>query len=121
MIALIVLALFVASVSFTISVTSIFSWLREGVSNIHPKLEELIHCPYCLGHYIAFIALLLTDFDKIPHLTGNVIIDFMIAWLCIMTPVALFHYVMLLAYRPVAETMSYRTWKKQQETGEDSD
>lgn len=119
--ALIVLALLVASVSFTISITSIFSWLREGVSSVHPKLEELIHCPYCLGHYIAFIALLFTDLDKIPHLTGNVILDFMIAWFCIMTPVALFHHVMLRAYKPVAETMSYRAWKKQQEAGEDSD
>jgi hypothetical protein len=106
-----VLSFFVASVSFTISVTSIFSWLRELVAKIHPKLEELIFCPYCLGHYICLITLGILNPD-IPVVTTNGYINFLIIWLSIMTPVSLFHYVMLRAYQPVAETMSYRKWVK---------
>src|SRR5690606_8219476 len=70
------MSLVVASVSFTITVTSIFKWLRELVSSIHPKLEELIHCPYCLSHYIAAFVIWFTDFYY--PLTNSLLVNFLL-------------------------------------------
>jgi hypothetical protein len=114
MVTLVVLAFAVASISFTISVTSIFGWLREAVSSIHPKLEELIFCPYCLGHYIALVVLLTTGaYDSVfTDTINNVAVRFLLIWFSVMGMVAVLHAVMLVAYKPVAETMSYRKWAK---------
>ncbi len=65
---IIILSLAVSSASVTIAVSNSMEWLRSLfvaiVSNIHDgeRVENwargLIHCPYCLSHWLAAIATL---------------------------------------------------------------
>jgi lipid-A-disaccharide synthase-like uncharacterized protein len=115
-----ILALVVASISFTVTTTSMFLWLREAVSTIHKKIEELIHCPYCLGHWVTFIVLFCVPTRFIievlkPENIGCRIFNFLFTTFAIMGMVALLHYVMLRAYEPVAKAMMMRELEKLEE------
>jgi hypothetical protein len=55
---IILLALAVSSVSMTVTTTYIFEWLRTLVSKLGRRFESLIHCPYCLSHWLAAIVTL---------------------------------------------------------------
>jgi len=100
-----------ASISFTISFTSIFKGFRERVSKVHPKLEELIHCPWCLNHYIVFVTLLVSGTGYIPFSSYTLLNFFFTAF--VLTAISgLIHYVLLRAYKPVAEALVIREIKK---------
>lgn len=105
--ALIAIALCVAAISFTITTTSMFKWLREPIAKLHPKLEELIFCPWCLGHWITFIILLTSDVPLIC-VTGVLFYNFMVTAFTIVAMAGLVHYVLLRAYEPVAKLMMAR-------------
>ena len=94
-----------AAISFTITTTSIFKWLRELISPIHHKFEELIHCPWCLSHYVSLV-LVIVFLREFP------IIYMILLWFAIQGLVGLFHYVLLRAYEPVARAMAQRMIEK---------
>lgn len=49
------LALACASISFTLTKTPIFEWLRAWLLKRRwLMLHELWQCPYCMGHWVAF-------------------------------------------------------------------
>lgn len=110
-------ALCAASISYTISVAGIFKWLRDwAADHIGGKIEELIHCPYCLGHYVILVIMLTTK-DICSYLipvTGLVIYDFLFTWFCIVCILSLLHYFMNLAYKPIAENEGIRERIKMQ-------
>lgn len=108
--ALIFFSFVIASVSFTITVTSIFKWFRELVSPIHPKVEELVHCPYCLGHYIALFFMFICEYRV--SMGVNPVIAFIITWFALMGVVCCMHFIMLRAYEPVAKMMLQRELNK---------
>lgn len=56
---IILLALAVASTSVTISKSNALEWFRNQVSKLGRWPEKLIHCPYCLSHWIAAAGVLL--------------------------------------------------------------
>lgn len=116
---LLVLAFITASVSFTIAVTSIFNFLRVAVSKLHPKLDELIHCPYCLGHYIAIGLLLITGCGL--NITGWLLIDFALTVFAIMGMTACLHYVILRAYEPVQKAEMMRAKERSQQARIDAE
>ena len=111
---LIIISLFISSVSFTISVTSIFEWLRRLVSTIHPKLEELIHCPYCLSHWILFLFLAINygKFEPVNILKEEYIMNFTVSIFAIICISAIVHYVLLRAYEPVLRMMLLKKMEK---------
>ena len=98
-------ALCAASISYTISVTSIFEWLRNLIEDhIGGKIEELIHCPYCLGHYVVLVIMFTTKglrYHLMP-ISGNIVYDFLFTWFCIVCVLSLLHYFMNIAYKPIA-------------------
>ena len=104
---LIMIALSTGAISFTITTTSIFIWLRELVSLIHKKLEELIHCPWCLGHYIS-LAMIIIFRNEIIFLPINFWLHLIINWFSVMCISGLLHYVLLRTYEPVAKAMFNR-------------
>lgn len=108
---LLAVALCVAAISFTITTTSMFKWLREPVANIHPKLEELIFCPWCLGHWITFV-ILLTSNTPLIIVTNVVFYNFMVTAFVIIAVAGLVHYVLLRSYEPVAKLMMNRQLEK---------
>ena len=107
---IILVALCAASISYTISYTSIFLGFREWISKFHHKLEELIHCPYCLCHYIIFTIMFTTNdiSSKLVPITNNIVYNFLFTWFCIVCITSLLHCVMLIAYRPVMQYMTDR-------------
>ncbi len=109
---LIVIALTCAAISFTITTTSIFAWFRDIVSKIHPKIEELIHCPWCLNHYVV-LGVLPTAIKKLQIEDINSVYNFIIFWFATVCIGGLIHYVLLRAYEPVAKTMLQRKINKQ--------
>ena len=107
---IILVALCAASISYTISYTSIFLGFREWISKFHHKLEELIHCPYCLCHYIILTIMFTTNniSSKLVPIANNIIYNFLFTWFCIVCVTSLLHCVMLIAYRPVIQYMTDR-------------
>ena len=103
-------ALCAASISYTISYTSIFLGFREWISKFHHKLEELIHCPYCLCHYVILTIMFTTNniSSKLVPITNNIVYNFLFTWFCIVCITSLLHCVMLIAYRPVMQYMTDR-------------
>ncbi len=90
-----------AAISFTISWTSIFRAFREMVSKIHPKVDELIHCPWCLNHYVVLAIILHTRrYDGIT--------DLVLTWFAAVCVGGLIHFVLLRAYDPVPKKMAER-------------
>lgn len=109
---IIVVAMCAASISFTITTTSIFLWFRELISPIHHKIEELIHCPYCISHYIILVIMLLTSDIPYFHIFSYTILNFLFLWFVIVALVALLHNTILKAYKPVTDYMIYRKLQK---------
>ena len=114
---IILVALCAASISYTISYTSIFLGFREWISKFHHKLEELIHCPYCLCHYVILTIMFTTNdiSNKLVPIANNIVYDFLFTWLCIVCVTSLLHCVMLIAYRPVMKYMTDRKIAKMQQ------
>ena len=114
---IILVALCAASISYTISYTSIFLGFREWISKFHHKLEELIHCPYCLCHYIILTIMFTTNdiSSKLVPITNNIVYNFLFTWFCIICVTSLLHCVMLIAYRPVMKYMTDRKIAKIQQ------
>ena len=106
-----------ASISYTISYTSIFLGFREWISKFHHKLEELIHCPYCLCHYVILTIMFTTNdiSSKLVPITNNIVYNFLFTWFCIVCVTSLLHCVMLIAYRPVMKYMTDRKIAKIQQ------
>lgn len=110
---LIALSFCIAAISFTISTTSIFKWLRDLISAIHPKLEELIHCPYCLSHWITFAVMIpLVGLYQPVIISGIYLYDFIINIFAITGLCALQHFIMLRAYEPVTRAMLRKELEK---------
>ena len=114
---IILVALCAASISYTISYTSIFLGFREWISKFHHKLEELIHCPYCLCHYVILTIMFTTNdiSSKLVPIADNIVYNFLFTWFCIVCVTSLLHCVMLIAYRPVMQYMTDRKIAKIQQ------
>ena len=114
---IILVALCAASISYTISYTSIFLGFREWISKFHHKLEELIHCPYCLCHYVILTIMFTTNdiSSKLVPIANNIVYDFLFTWFCIVCITSLLHCIMLIAYRPVMKYMTDRKIAKMQQ------
>jgi len=48
------LSLVTAAVSFTVTETKLFEGLRKGAASWRQLLGDLMSCPYCFGHWVAF-------------------------------------------------------------------
>ena len=114
---IVLVALCAASISYTISYTSIFLGFREWISKFHHKLEGLIHCPYCLCHYVILTIMFTTNdiSSKLVPIADNIVYNFLFTWFCIVCVTSLLHCVMLIAYRPVMKYMTDRKIAKIQQ------
>ena len=112
---ILVVALCSASISYTISMAGIFKWLREWIDKTFPdKISELVHCPYCLAHYV-ILGIMFTTTHVISYLipiSDSVIYNFLFTWFVIVCLVSLLHFIMLRTYAPVALLETHRLFKK---------
>ena len=113
---ILVVALCSASISYTISMTGIFKGLRTWIENTFPdKIAELVHCPYCLAHYVILGIMFTTidiDYYLLP-ISCYVVYNFLFTWFVIVCIVSLLHFVMVRAYAPVATLEAHRLLKKE--------
>lgn len=100
-----------ASISFTMTYTSIFKWFRELLSKIHPKVEELVNCPWCFNHWVTIVMLFVAEIDLLP-LTKYTVVNFLFTLFVLTTISGLIHYVLLRAYEPVAKLAAARHLEK---------
>lgn len=56
---ILILGLAVGTASTTITQSKIFRWLQEGIGRAHPLLHDLFSCAYCMGHWLAALAVAL--------------------------------------------------------------
>lgn len=113
---LICVALACGGISFTITTTSLFKTVREWISNIHPKLDQLIHCPWCLGHWVTLLYMIIgKDNSYALYITKYEFTDFLITLFTIISIEGLLHYILLRAYEPVAKQLAQRTINKLKE------
>jgi hypothetical protein len=116
---ILVVSLCAASISYTISMAGIFKWLRTWIERIFPeKIVELVHCPYCLAHYIILCIMLTTTnvSNYLIPVSCFVVYNFLFTWFVIVCLVSLLHFVMLRAYAPVAILETHRLLKKSKST-----
>ncbi len=101
----------VSAITFTISVTSIAKPVREFISKIHPKLEELIHCPWCLSFW--FLLAIVSSWDIPPiHIFKWNIVNIIFTLFSIYSICGLIHFVLLRTYKPIAEMLVNREIQK---------
>jgi hypothetical protein len=104
----------IAAITFTLCVTSIFGWLRELIAKIHPKLEELIFCPWCTGFWATLIFIATSDNALILQFYKNQSLNALCTVFIILGIAGLVHYVLLRAYEPVQKVMMMRHQEKMQ-------
>ena len=114
---IILVALCAASISYTITFAGIFKWLRKILSKWGEWFDELIHCPYCFGHYVVLTIMLTTSnlSSVLVPITASVVYNFLFTWFCIVCVMSLLHAVMLIAYKPVAELETFRKLKEKKQ------
>jgi uncharacterized protein YacL len=112
------IALAAGAISFTFTFTSIFMSIRETLSRIHHKIEELVHCPWCFGHYVVLVILLIDGVSWIP-VTHFAFINFLLTWFAVVCMMAPLHYILLRAYEPVSKAMVNRQLMKLRDTQEE--
>jgi ABC-type phosphate/phosphonate transport system permease subunit len=69
------LAMAVASISMTVTKSSLFNGFREKTNKIGKFFRELFNCPYCLSHWLAILGVL-TFFGKTRTLPDLVLMTF---------------------------------------------
>lgn len=112
---ILIISLISASISYTVCCAGIFEGLRRVVTKWGHWFEDLIHCPYCFGHYVTLAILGLTYCRHawiFTQITGTPILDFFLIWFACMCVVSLLHFVMVRAYKPVAESETLRKMKE---------
>lgn len=100
-----------AAISFTVTVTSIFSGLRELLSKIHPKIEELVFCPWCFNHYVV-IVFLLTSEVRLVNVSNWTVYNFLFTVFVLVGLGGIIHYVLLRAYEPIHKALMQRRLDK---------
>lgn len=106
-----IIGLVVGAVTFTTSTTSIFLGVREKLSKLHPKLEELIHCPWCSGFWLSLLINLTVETTWV-HLFKWEVFNLFMSIFASLSIAGLLHYVLLRAYEPVAKAMAMRHKEK---------
>lgn len=109
----IALGLLCGAVTFTTSTTSIFKGVRELLSKIHPKVDELVHCPWCSNFWLSLI-ILTTSSWPLLNVFKYYYLDLFCTVFLVCAISGLLHYVLLRAYAPVAEAMMMRHREKEQ-------
>jgi hypothetical protein len=108
------IAFIAAAISYTVAMTSMFKRVRENFGSWHPKLDELIHCPWCFGHYVVFVIFLILPTSYIPWITiapnsyTVKTLNFFFSSFSVIGMMGVIHYVLLRTYEPVAKAAAAR-------------
>jgi len=79
----ILLSMVVASISFFISHSELLSTIRVWIGKKSKLFGNLVECCYCLGHWVAFVIVVLFDIKVFDTGWGQGGIDIVLTWLVI--------------------------------------
>jgi len=96
-----------AGISFTVTISGMFERLRNWIYNKNKFLGELITCPWCFGHYVVFVLLLISDIQYII-VSQYVVFNFLFTSFVIIGLMGLWHKILLVAYDPVMKIKAQR-------------
>lgn len=107
-------ALCAASISYTITFAGIFKKAVDWIGSKNEWIDELVHCPYCFGHYVILTIMFTTKNIQqyLVPITDSIVYNFLFTWFVIVCLMSLFHCVMLRSYSVVAELEAFRKLKK---------
>ena len=94
---LVMISLASAGISFSITQAVMFMGLRRVISKIHPKLDQLIHCPWCTGHYVVLVWISIL-FRHTLLFEISPLLHFLLNWFTCVSLMGLFHYIILVTY-----------------------
>jgi ABC-type phosphate/phosphonate transport system permease subunit len=77
----VVLALAVSAASMTLTKAKLFSPIRDRIDNRSEWFGELVGCPYCMSHWLAFAATAVYQ-PRIVH-SGTELFDYFVTALAI--------------------------------------
>lgn len=100
------LSFVVTSISFAVTVTSIFKPLREWLSKLHPKVEELIHCPFCFGFWVTVVVVGYVEYRSMD------LLPMILEVFAVLGVTAVLHYPVLRAYEPIHKMLMQRQIEK---------
>ena len=111
---ILIVSLCSASISYTVSCAGIFEGLRKAVSKWGKWFEDLIHCPYCFGHYVTLAIILITLMggSELFYIADWNLFDLLFVWFACVCVMSLLHFIMVRAYKPVAESEAIRKFKE---------
>lgn len=89
-----------ASISFTVTMSGMFEFMREWIYAKNDFFGQLITCPYCFGHYVVLTMLFTSDIPLL-HISSLPLYNLLFTWFMLMGIVALLHKVIITAYEPV--------------------
>lgn len=95
--ALVVLSLAIAAVSITITKTKVFRSFREWIDERSDWFGELVHCPYCTSHWVAFAAV--AYYQPRPVESGVFFVDLVVAAFAVICLTSWFGGLIYRAYR----------------------
>lgn len=106
----------VGGISFTITMSSVFLGFREWISPKSKFIEKLIHCPWCLAHWICGVMLLgstdlVVEVSTLQGLFGTGF-NFIYTLFAIIGFSGIFHYVLLRAFDPAKKAEKLREIEK---------
>jgi hypothetical protein len=100
-IGMIVVAMAVATISMTLSKGKVFIGLREWIDNRSDFFGDLIHCPYCTSHWVAFFACLV--FQPILITSGIWIFDIILSAFAVTMMASVFSGLIFSSYKQMAD------------------
>lgn len=109
---LLIAALVCSAVSYTMTTTAIFQWWRDIASLAGSWAEQLVHCPWCLSHYVVAVFLLTSDFP-LWEVSGSAVYNFICTLFAIVGIGAVIQYVLLRAFEPVQKALQQRALRKE--------
>lgn len=70
-----------ASLTFTVSESSLFRPVRERVGRWGTWPAKLIQCGYCLSHWLGLLVVLVYEWELLRYPKGFVLVLFSVIWL----------------------------------------
>ena len=106
LIKILIISLFLSSVSFTIATSVVFEKFRNWVKSKNESWGKMINCPHCLSHWILFGTLSITYFSFTPvEIFSNFFIaNLIVTYFAIICLSSIFHFILLRAYLVKADS-----------------
>lgn len=97
---LLVLALATSAISVTITRSGVFHGPRDWIADRSQWFGELVHCPYCMSHWVSLVLMLWYDLRIVPDTYW--LVDLVVSALAVVAVASFFTLIVMLSYKHAA-------------------